>query len=110
MVQRRGDALAKRVLHPVEWEEYQGSNQKVAFLAKRIAAKEAAAKALGTGMAEGVGWQQIRVSHDNLGAPRLIFTEAAAQRAEAMGVTSTHLSLSDEKQFAVAFAMLEASA
>ena len=108
MVQRRGDALAKRVLHPAEWEEYQESNQQVAFLAKRLAAKEAAAKALGTGMAEGVGWQQIRVCHDNLGAPKLVFTEAAAERAEAIGVTSAHLSLSDEKQFAVAFAVLEA--
>ena len=107
LLQRREDAFARRVLHALELEQFQLSSQRTAFLAKRFAAKEAAAKALGTGIAQGLSWQHIRVGHDEWGAPSLHFTEAAAARAKSLGVVSTHLSLSDEQGYAVAFVVLE---
>ena len=106
-IAKNGDAFAKRLLVESEWQEYQASKQKASYLAKRFAVKEAAAKALGTGFAQGITWKHISTSHDELGKPLLCFTDAALARAEAMGVTSWHLSLSDEREHAVAFVVLE---
>ncbi len=50
IVERSGERLAKRVLSDREWQQYQQHNQPIRFLAKRFAVKEAAAKALGTGI------------------------------------------------------------
>lgn len=104
---RNGDSFAKRVLVDSEWQEFQQTRQKASFLAKRFAVKEAAAKALGTGFAEGVTWQHIATDHDKLGKPLLLLTAAALERANSMGVTAYHLSISDEREHAVAFVLLE---
>ena len=53
------DRLARRVLTPDEWDIYTSHNQPVRYLAKRFAAKEAAVKALGTGIGRGISWQQL---------------------------------------------------
>lgn len=107
MLDRHGDRLPQRLLSDAELQRYSQVPQKVSWLAKRFAAKEAAAKALGTGIAEGVSWKHIEVGNDTLGAPLLILHEVALQRAHAMGANSFHLSLSDERAFAVAFVVLE---
>ena len=77
------------------------------LLAKRFAAKEAAAKALGTGMRESIGFQSFEVTHDALGRPELVFHHAALQKSHLLKITNTHLSISDEKKYAVAFVTLE---
>jgi holo-[acyl-carrier protein] synthase len=79
----------------------------VAWLAKRFAAKEAASKALGTGIGEGVSWKHIEVLNDALGAPTLSLSEAALARAHALQATRWHVSLSDERGCALAFVILE---
>lgn len=75
--------------------------------AARFAAKEAGAKALGTGIAKGIGWREIEVTHLPGGRPALLFHGRAAERAAAMGVTAAHLSLSHSRDLAIAVVVLE---
>ncbi len=76
--------------------------------AARFAAKEAGAKALGTGIANGVNWLEIEVTHLPGGRPTILFHGRAADRAAAMGVTAVHLSLSHGRELAIATVILEA--
>jgi len=106
--ERFGDRFAAKILHPEEAEVFAGTANKVAFLAKRFAAKEAASKALGTGMRQGVHFSQIKVSHDAHGAPRLSLEGKAQQIAAGLGVEQIFLSISDEQDNAIAFVLFEA--
>ena len=80
--------------------------------AKRFAAKEACAKALGTGMRRGVFWRDMGVINQRSGRPTLVLTGGAAERLAAMtppGHTAAiHLSLTDEVPYAEAFVIIEA--
>jgi holo-[acyl-carrier protein] synthase len=105
-LQRFGDRFARRVLTPEELTEFEQKNRSVAFLAKRWAAKEAAAKALGTGIGASVGFHDLRIDHDELGAPRLILSGKAVETAASKGVDQTHISLSDEQHYALAFVVV----
>lgn len=67
--------------------------------------KEAASKALGVGIGRSIGWQDIYVSHTDLGQPLLHFSEACQQRLPATRGTSL-LSISDERAYAVAHVLL----
>ncbi|MBD5647265.1 MAG: holo-[acyl-carrier-protein] synthase [Desulfovibrio sp.] len=81
---------------------------RISFLAGRFAAKEAAAKALGTGFSGGIGPCQMEVAPSPEGAPGLVFHGAAAERAASLGARSVHLSISHERSHAVAVVVLEA--
>lgn len=71
--------------------------------AARFAAKEAAAKALGTGICtKGIGFLSFEVVRDEEGAPKLIFHGNALDEARRIGVISVSLSLSHEKEYAIA--------
>lgn len=107
LIGRYGDRLATRILSDVEYEEYKQSGQSAAFLAKRFAAKEATVKALGTGFRMGVVKRDIIVTHDALGKPLLVFAGVARLTCERMRIRQSWLSLSDEKQYAMAFVILE---
>ena len=67
--QRRGERLIERFLTPAEQALWQQRGQAINFVAKQFAAKEALAKALGTGIAKGIGFQQLEVLRDQQGAP-----------------------------------------
>jgi len=103
---RFGERFAARILTPKELGEFRRANIKAAFLAKRFAAKEAAAKAMGTGFREGISMSQIGVCHAPGGRPRLEFAGAAQTFLEQAGITEIHLSLADEEDHAVAFVTL----
>ena len=81
--------------------------QKAASAAAMFAAKEAAAKALGTGFAKGVSIADIEVTHDEYGAPGLRLTGGAKARMEALGGRQAFLSLSHEGDMALAFALIQ---
>ncbi|GAA5142370.1 holo-ACP synthase [Thalassotalea piscium] len=98
--------LAKRVLTDNEYQRYLTLNLKDAFLAKRWAGKEATAKALGTGIAQGVSFQHIEISNLVSGKPTLLLTEQALLLAKEQGATQWHISLSDEATYATAFVVL----
>ncbi len=99
---RHGDRFLLRVFTPRELAQCQN---RIESLAGRFAAKEAAAKALGTGIWRlGIAWTDIEVSRDEAsGAPALLLHGAAAQRAHALGWTSWSVSLSHDRDRAIAF-------
>lgn len=102
-----GDDFAKRILADSEFSSYQQSQIKPRFLAKRFAAKEAFSKALGTGLRAPATFQNIAVSHDALGKPILVLAAELEALLLAKNITQTHISISDEKNLAVAFVILE---
>ncbi|GAA5218405.1 holo-ACP synthase [Corallincola platygyrae] len=106
-IERTGERFAQRILTEREYQYFTQSGQPVRYLAKRFAAKEAAAKALGTGIAAGISFQHFEVSNDDAGKPVLVLTDKAGERAAAMGASHLHLSISDERHFAVATVILE---
>lgn len=110
IVQRMPKRFAKRILSEIEWQDYQqltGDNVRVHFLAKRFAAKEAAAKALGVGMRQGVAFNQFTVLHDALGKPQLQLAANAQQLAEQLAIQHIHLSITDEHHYACAMVIME---
>ena len=102
-----GDDFAKRILAESEYANYQESHIKSRFLAKRFAAKEAFSKALGTGLRAPATFQNIAVSHDDLGKPILILADELQSFLQTKKITQTHISISDEKNLAAAFVVLE---
>lgn len=78
-------------------------------MAGHFAAKEAFVKALGSGFS-GIAPKEVSVVHDAAGAPGYLLRGEALARAQARGVVRTHLSLSHERDLAVAFAVLEGTA
>ena len=105
--EKYGDRFALRLLGEKELPEYTASTDPARFLMKRFVAKEAFAKALGTGLRSNVTLRRIRVEHDELGKPLLVFDEILANYVAGLGVTRYHLSISDERDTAVAFVILE---
>ncbi|CAG0992979.1 holo-[acyl-carrier protein] synthase [Methylophilaceae bacterium] len=104
---RFGHAFAERILNEQEWHEYSQSSMQARFLAKRFAAKEAFAKALGTGLRTPATFQNIGVTHDDLGKPVLDIAPELQLMLDSKGIRYTHLSISDEKALAAAFVVLE---
>lgn len=102
-----GDAFATRILAKSEMPDYLETKLKARFLAKRFAAKEAFSKAFGTGIREPVTFQNIAVSHDALGKPLLVLDDELQTVVNQKNISQSHISISDEKNLAVAFVVLE---
>ena len=102
---KRHPQFAQRILTPRELAVFQTKVNSAAmhYLAKRWAAKEAAAKALGTGIAQGVSFQQIEVLNHEDGQPQLSLDGVAAQIFTQQGFCHKAISLADEKDYALAF-------
>ncbi|MDV7105177.1 holo-ACP synthase [Vibrio sp. TH_r3] len=107
---RNSHAFAERILSVSELQTYSTHKQQGRYLAKRFAAKEAAAKALGTGIAHGVTFHDFVVSNDDNGKPILVLCNKAQQIAQSKQVASIHLSISDERHYAVATVVMESKA
>ena len=102
-----GDDFAKRILADDEFSMYQQSKIKARFLAKRFAAKEAFSKALGTGLRDPATFQNIAVAHDDLGKPILVLASELQDFLQSRQITKMHISISDERNLATAFVVLE---
>ena len=107
MWSRYGLRFAGRVLSDRESSEYQASSNASRFLAKRFAAKEAFAKAVGSGLRDPVSLRRISITHDGLGKPVLQFDEVLRTHLAQLGISGHHLSISDERNMIVAFVVLE---
>lgn len=107
-LERYGDRFARRILTNDELADFKRAVKPAHFLARRFAAKEAAAKAMGTGFVDGLALRHIGVAHDARGKPTLVFGERAATFMRTAGIQAAHVSLSDEEDHAVAFVTLEA--
>jgi holo-[acyl-carrier protein] synthase len=106
-IQQFGDDFAKRILAESELANYLESHIKARFLSKRFAAKEAFSKALGTGLRAPATFQNIAVSHDDLGKPLLVLAPELQALVQSKNITRMHISISDEKNLAAAFVVLE---
>jgi|TARA_B110000908_G_scaffold51944_1_gene63389 holo-[acyl-carrier protein] synthase len=106
ILERQSDSFAKRVLTSVELQRYQASQNKAAHLAKRFAAKEAIAKALGTGIGHGVSFQDMIITNNTKGAPEVVLSGGAARIMAEQGAHKVLLSLADERHYAIAYAIL----
>ncbi len=106
-LQARHPAFARRLLHPQEYACWQAKGASVSWLAKRWAGKEAVLKALGTGLRDGMRFQDMILLNDALGAPVLTLEGKVALRADEKGISRWHVSLSDERTHALAFVVAE---
>src|SRR2546428_877951 len=95
-LERFGERMEKRLFTPGESDYCRTHKDPLPHLAARFAAKEAASKALGTGMSHGVGWTQIEVLQPGGHVPELRFSGAALERFVALGCTRSHLTLSHD--------------
>lgn len=104
---RFGEHYADRILAPAEHAGYFASRDPARYLAKCFAAKEAFAKAAGTGLRAPVTLSNIAVLRDALGKPHIDCAPQLAAWLAARGVTGHHVSLSDEGDQVLAFVVLE---
>ena len=99
-----GDKFAKKILSNSELKNFQDSNDKISFLAKRFAAKEAVGKALGIGILNGILLKNIFITHDSLGKPLVKINNIKKLKLHLDKII--HISISDEKKYAVANAII----
>ena len=104
-----GSRFYQRILTENEIDQFYLRQNHPHFLATRFAAKEAAAKALGTGFRQNIGFQCFEIQSDPSGQPKLMLQGSAKALAQQRLVSKTFLSISDEKQYAVAMVILEAA-
>jgi len=106
---RHGERFASRILTTAELDEWRSAGRAPRVLARRFAAKEATSKALGTGIAAGLSFHDMRISHDALGKPIMTLADEARQRLAALSDVTVHLTISDERNYAIAFTVIEGS-
>ena len=106
-LKRYGERFARRVLCQPELERFHGHRLPANYLAKRFAAKEAFTKALGTGIKAPANWHGVWVRNLASGQPVLEFSDALNALLKKRGITSAHVSLSDERGVAFATVILE---
>lgn len=106
MWERHGDKALEKILAPPEVADFAKAADKGRFLAKRFAAKEAFAKALGTGVRPPAVLTAIAVGHDELGKPVIDCYGRLAEMIKNQNL-KTHLSISDEADYAIAYVVLE---
>ena len=104
---RHGERFPRRILSEAELVEFAQRNDPARFLAKRFAAKEAFSKALGLGMHMPMAWRRMGVGHDRRGKPLIVCDVALDAYVKARGIGVGHISITDERDHAVAFVVLE---
>jgi holo-[acyl-carrier protein] synthase len=107
-IERFGDRFLERIFTPAEIAYCRRKKSSAESFAARFAAKEAGAKALGTGISFGVGWHDFEVRRAPSGKPSLHLTGRAAELAATLRVTGISLSLTHTGTLALAVVVLEA--
>ena len=99
---RFGERFTDKVLCARERRSLSG-RRLAAYLARQFSAKEAVSKALGTGMRSGVHFRNIEIVREESGAPLVRLTGEAKSRAEDLGISDIHVSMSDERDYAISY-------
>ena len=107
ILSKNRDGFVKRVLSEHEQALFANKADSAAYCAKRFAAKEAFAKALGTGIGQVVSFQDLTVRNNENGKPHFTPSEKLRQYLVEKNIRQAHLSISDESQNAIAFVVLE---
>ena len=106
-LEQGNDGIFQRLFTSVEMAYCSGKRQSAQHYALRFAAKESFLKAIGTGLRDGLSWQDIEVVNDHLGKPELRLYRRALEMFDAAGLTSCFLSLSHDAGCAIAMVVLE---
>ena len=106
-LERFGTRMEDRLFTPAELAYCRGHKDPLPHLAARFAAKEAAFKAIGTGLSNGVGWKHAEVIQPGGRQPILEFHGAALDRFISLGCRHTHLSLTHDAGIAIACVVIE---
>jgi holo-[acyl-carrier protein] synthase len=106
-IARFGDRFLARVFTPAEIAYCQRKKNSAESFAARFAAKEAGAKALGTGISQGVSWLELEVTREPSGKPGLALQGRAAARAAALGIRGISLSITHSRDTALAVVIME---
>jgi holo-[acyl-carrier protein] synthase len=106
-IERFGERFLTRVFTPAEIRYCQSKANRTERFAARFAAKEAAMKAIGTGMRGGVTWKDFEVGREPSGRPTMLLHGKAAQVALMLGVRRTHVSVSHTEEHAIAYVVVE---
>jgi holo-[acyl-carrier protein] synthase len=106
-IARFGDRFLQRVYTPSEIQYCSQKKNAAESFAARFAAKEAGAKALGTGISHGISWLELEVTREPSGKPGLTLSGRAAGRARTLGVTHINLSLTHSRDVALAVVIME---
>jgi holo-[acyl-carrier protein] synthase len=104
--ERFGRHFVERLLMPEELAAFEAHKRPVRFLAMRFAAKEAIAKALGTGFAHGIWIRDVGFMQNAWGRPEVRFSPRGQRVADALGAGEGHVTLTDEAGLVVAVAVL----
>jgi holo-[acyl-carrier protein] synthase len=104
---RFGERFLERIFTAEEIAYCLRKKQPAESLAARFAAKEAGAKALGTGISRGISWKEIEVTRKMGERPMLHFNGRAGELAKAMGVRRVQLTLSHSRKLAIAVVVVE---
>ncbi len=102
LLEKNGDRFKERIFTEGESAYCDSCASPAMHYAARFAAKEAVAKALGTGLADGVVWREIEVRRDARGAPSIVLHGAAAELARALGIREWRISLTHTADLAAA--------
>ena len=106
-LERFGERMERRLFTEAELAYCRGHKDPLPHLAARFAAKEAASKAIGTGMSGGVGFRQFEVIQPGGRQPKLEFHDNARQRFVELGCRESHLSLTHDAGLAIACVVIE---
>lgn len=106
-MERSPEKALRRLFTSREIEYCQKRRNSVPCLAMRFSAKEAFAKALGTGIGKSVGWKDVEVRPDNLGKPEIRLSEKVEKLLNEQGIISWHISLTDDGAYGAAVVILE---
>jgi len=107
LLDKRQQAFVKRILSAKEMAEYDAQMHPEKYLAKRWAAKEAVSKALGTGFTQEVAFTDITIAHLESGQPVVELQGKTAEISQQKNIARWAISISDEKQHAIAFVIAE---
>lgn len=104
--ERYGHRFAQHILAASEMADLMANKNPARLLAKRFAAKEAIAKALGTGFRGEVLLTNIAICHDNLGKPKVEFLGSTQEFVTTFGDLHVQVTIADEEKYVVAFAIV----
>src|SRR3954447_4623260 len=106
-IERFGERFLKRVFTEAERNYCDSKRNRIERYAARFAAKEAAMKAIGTGLRRGVSWQDFEVGREPGGRPTILINGKAAEFAAKLGMKRAALSITHTKEQALAQVIME---
>lgn len=105
-IERWGPRFARKILGGEELQVFADRLEQPSFVARQFAAKEAISKSLGTGM-RGIAFSDIEVLRDLAGAPCVTLSVNGNKVMQSKGIGTLHISISDENEYAIAYAVAE---